>query len=97
MAEDIVAAASRFLTPELIGKLATASGLDSKHAQEGVAAAVPAILSGLAGVAGKADGARQLTSVISQQSPDMLRSLAGGLSDLTPQFAEEGSSTYLSP
>jgi Bacterial protein of unknown function (DUF937)/PRC-barrel domain len=91
MAEDIVAAASRFLTPELIGKLATAAGLDGKHAQEGVSAAVPAILSGLAGVAGKADGARQLASVISQQSPDMLRSLAGGLADLTPQLAEKGS------
>src|SRR5689334_14145055 len=91
MTETIVAAISRFFTPELIGKLAAASGLDGKLAHEGVAAAVPAILTGLAGVAGKPDGARQLASAITQQSPDMLRSLAGGLSDLTPQLAEKGS------
>ena len=60
MADNIVAAVSRFLTPELVGKLATASGLDKTLAHEGVTAAVPAILSVLAGVASKPDGARQL-------------------------------------
>jgi uncharacterized protein DUF937/PRC-barrel domain protein len=91
MTETIVAAISRFFTPELIGKLAAASGLDGKLAHEGVAAAVPAILTGLAGVAEKPDGARQLASAMAQQSPDMLRSLTGGLADLTPQLAESGS------
>ena len=91
MTDNIVAAVSRFLTPELVGKLATAAGLDKTLAHEGVTAAVPAILSGLAGVAGKPDGARQLASAIAQQSPDMLRSLTSGPADLTPQLAERGS------
>ena len=91
MTENIVAAVSRFLTPELVGKLATAVGLDKTLAHESVTAAVPAILSGLAGVAGKPDGARQLAFAIAQQSPDMLRSLTSGPADLTPQLAERGS------
>ena len=91
MTDNIVAAVSRFLTPELVGKLATASGLDKTLAHEGVTAAMPAILSGLAGVAGKPDGARQLASAIAQQSPDMLRSLTSEPADLTPQLAERGS------
>ena len=52
MTDNIVSTISRFLTPELIGKMASASGLDRSVTQKATAAAVPAILSGLAGLAG---------------------------------------------
>ncbi|RPI37298.1 MAG: DUF937 domain-containing protein, partial [Hyphomicrobiaceae bacterium] len=53
MTDNIVSTISRFLTPELIGKMASATGLDRSMAHKATAAAVPAILSGLADVAGR--------------------------------------------
>jgi hypothetical protein len=52
MADNIVASVSRFLTPELIGKLTSAANLDRNVGQRAATAIVPAILSGLDGVAG---------------------------------------------
>ena len=78
------------LTPELVGKLATASGLDKTLAHEGVAVAVPAILSGLAGVAGKPDGARQLASAIAKQSPDLLAISPERARRPPPRLAQRG-------
>ena len=53
MTDNIVTAVSRFLTPELVSKVASASGFDPYMGQQAMAAAVPAILSGLADLAGK--------------------------------------------
>ena len=91
MTNNIVSSISRFLTPELIGKLATASGLDGALAQGAVAAAVPSILSGLAGVAARPGGARQLANAVAEQPTDILSSIAGGFTRPT-QIAEKGSS-----
>jgi hypothetical protein len=56
MTDNIVASVSRFLTPELIGKLTSAANLERNVGQRAKAEIVPAILSGLAGV-GKCCGA----------------------------------------
>jgi hypothetical protein len=88
---DIVSTISRFLTPDVVERLATASGLDRTSAQKAVAAAVPSILGGLVGVAGKPGGARQLASAVAEQPTDFLQNLAKSLTGST-NMAEKGTS-----
>ena len=95
MTTDIVSAVSRFLTPEVMGKLATASGLDSNAAQTAVSAAVPSILSGLAGIAGTPAGARQLAAAVKDQPVDILASVVSGLTG-SAQMADKGTSLLAS-
>jgi hypothetical protein len=85
MTDNLVSAISRFLTPELIGKMASVSGLDRGTTQSAVGACVPAILSSLADLAAKPGGARQLADTIAEQPSGMLSTLAqtlgtGGMS-----------------
>jgi hypothetical protein len=89
MSENIVSAVSRFLTPELIGKMASASGLDRSTAQSAVGACVPAILSGLTELASKPGGARQLADAIAEQPAGLLSNLAATLSG-SAQSADKG-------
>jgi len=90
MTDDIVASVSRFLTPELIGKLTSAAGLDRNIGQPATAAIVPAILSGLAGAAGTPAGSRQLANVVAQQPSDMLGKFVNSLTGSAPQTAAKG-------
>jgi Bacterial protein of unknown function (DUF937)/PRC-barrel domain len=90
MTDNIVSTISRFLTPELIGKMASATGLDRSMAHKATAAAVPAILSGLADVAGRAGGARQLANAVAEQPTDLLGSLVNSLTG-AQQMADKGS------
>jgi hypothetical protein len=85
MTDNLVSAISRFLTPELIGKMASVSGLDRGTTQSAVGACVPAILSSMADLAAKPGGARQLADTIAEQPSGMLSNLAqtlgtGGMS-----------------
>ena len=91
MTDNIVSTISRFLTPELIGKMASATGLDRSMAHKATAAAVPAILSGLADVAGRPGGARQLANAVAEQPTDLLGSIANSLSG-PAQMADKGTS-----
>lgn len=86
---SIVSAISSLLTPEIVGKLAAASGLDSYAAQSVVSAAVPSILSGLADSAATPAGARQLASAVAEQPADMLASITSSLAG-SAQVAEKG-------
>src|SRR5690242_710824 len=70
--DNVVASVLRFLTPELIGKLTSGANVDRNSGQRATAAIVPAILSGLAGVASTPAGSRQLANVVAQQPSDML-------------------------
>ena len=91
MTNDIVSTISRFLTPEVIGKLASATGLDGGTVQRAVAAAVPALLSVLADVAGRPGGARQLANAVAEQPTDILASIASSLTG-SAQVADKGTS-----
>lgn len=75
MATNLVTLVMQFLTPDMIARIASALGLDRVVAQKAITGAVPAILSGLAGVASAPSGARQLANAVSQQGPGMLSSL----------------------
>jgi len=76
MTENLVSAVSRFLTPEMIGKIASVSGLDRSTTQSAVGACVPALLNGLSELATKPGGARQIADAIAEQPAGMLSSLA---------------------
>ena len=68
---------SKFLTPDLVAKIASASGIsDGATAQKALGAAVPAILSSLAALASKPGGERQLADAVAKQSPSTPESLA---------------------
>ena len=90
MTDNIVAMVSRFLTPELIGKLTSAANLDRNVGQRATTAILPAILSGLASVAGTPTGSRQLANVVAQQPTDMLGNFVNSLTGSAPQTAAKG-------
>lgn len=95
MTDSIIAAVSRFLTPEIIGKMASATGLDSATAQKAADVSVPAILGGLADLASKPGGARQLTNAISEQPSGLLSTLTNAIGG-NAQLQDKGSSTLAS-
>src|SRR5262245_2759934 len=91
MTDNIVSTISRFLTPELISKMASATGLDRTIAHKATAAAVPAILTSLADMAAKGGGARQLANAVAEQPADLLGNIANSLSG-AQQMADKGAS-----
>jgi Bacterial protein of unknown function (DUF937)/PRC-barrel domain len=88
MTDTLVSAISRVLTPELVGKMASASGLDRGTTQSAVSAFVPAMLSGLSDLAAKPGGARQITDAIAEQPAGILSNLAATLTGA--QSADKG-------
>jgi hypothetical protein len=70
-----------FLTPDIISKIAGYFGLDRYSAQKAIGASIPAMLAGLVGLSSKPEGAKQLSTVLSQQPSgvlDNMRSLTSG-------------------
>ncbi|SOC35172.1 uncharacterized protein DUF937 [Rhizobium subbaraonis] len=83
MASNLVSYLMQFLTPDTIARLAAALGLDVDKVQRGVAAAVPAVLAGLAGTATQPGGAEKIADAARQQS-GVLDNLGGLLSGGNP-------------
>src|SRR5215831_5426445 len=68
---------TEFMKPEVIAKMASGAGIsDVASAQKTISGAVPAILLGLAGVASKPEGARQLSAAIAGLPSNLLEDLA---------------------
>jgi Bacterial protein of unknown function (DUF937)/PRC-barrel domain len=71
-------ALTEFMKPDVIAKMASGAGIsDVASAQKTISGAVPATLSGLAGVASKPEGARQLSAAIAGLPSNLLEDLAG--------------------
>ena len=51
MAINLVSLVMQFLTPDMIGRIASALGLDRNNTQTAIGAAVPGLLAALSGVA----------------------------------------------
>src|SRR5262249_478951 len=79
MANSIVTSVTRFLTPEVVSKLASASGLDRSVTQTAIGAVVRSILSALTALVAPASGARQLANAVAQQPADILGSITNNL------------------
>ncbi len=89
---SILSAMKQFLTPDVITKMASASGvLDPAAAERVVGGAVPAILSALANLVAKPGGARHLGDAIAQQSPRTLENFATTLGS-SASLADSGRS-----
>jgi hypothetical protein len=81
MNDSIVSAVSKFLTPELVSRMASMVGIsDTALARQAVGAAAPAILSGMASLASKPEGAQRLANAIAEQSPRVLDGFAHAIS-----------------
>src|SRR5262245_22343652 len=68
MAINLVSLIMQFLTPDMIGRIASALGLDRTNAQTAIGAAVPGLLAGLRGVAATAGGAQKLCGAVRQKT-----------------------------
>lgn len=73
---DLVRLVMDHLSPQLVGRIAAALGLDRGSTEKAVGAAVPALLSGLVGLASKPEGASRLASMLQQQQPDQIERVA---------------------
>jgi hypothetical protein len=96
MATNLVSYMMQFLTPDMVGRIATALGLNRGDAQSGVSAGVPALLAAFSGLADKPGGAQSLVNTIKQQSGvlDNFASMIGGTNQSS--FIERGSSLLTS-
>src|SRR5271166_5775793 len=68
MAINLVSLVMRFLTPDMIGRIATALGLDRNNTQTAIGAVVPALLAGFGNVAAQPGGAQMLVVAARQQT-----------------------------
>jgi Bacterial protein of unknown function (DUF937) len=90
MALNLVSLVSQFLTPQLVGSLARALGINEAVAQKLAAAAIPAILASLATTAAAPGGAQKVSDAVSMSDPDILTKLTGAISGGNTQFLNEG-------
>jgi hypothetical protein len=90
MAINLVSLVSQFLTPQLIGGLARALGINEAVAQKLAAAAIPAILASLGTAAAAPGGAQKVSDAVSMSDPDILTKLAGAITGGNTQFLNEG-------
>src|SRR5215468_4340704 len=68
MAVNLVSLIMQFLTPDMIGRIASALGLDRNNTQTAIGAAVSGLLAGLSGVAAQPGGAQKLVDTVRQQT-----------------------------
>jgi uncharacterized protein DUF937 len=91
MTTNLVSLVMQFLTPEIIGRVATVLGLDRTLVQSAINAAVPGLLAGLGGVATQPGGAQKLAEAAKQETGTLgkFADMLGGGSQST--FIERGS------
>jgi hypothetical protein len=78
MAINLVSLVMQFLTPDMIGRIATAFELDRSKAQPAVSSAVPALLAAFNDTATQPGGAQKLADAAGQQA-STLRNFASAL------------------
>src|SRR5262249_12363293 len=68
MATNLVSLVMQFLTPEIIGCIATALGVDRGLLQSAIGAAVPGLLAGFSGLATQPGGPQKLAEAAKQET-----------------------------
>jgi len=86
---NIVSAIAGYLSPDLVGKMAAAAGLEHDVARQTLNASLPAILGGLANMATQPGGAKQIANAVAEQPSSMLSNVANSLGNAGP-FASKG-------
>ena len=82
MAINLVSIVMQFLTPDMIGRIASALGLDRNNTQTAIGAAVPGLLAGLSGLATQPGGAQRVADAARQQTGVLGNFDAGGIASL---------------
>jgi hypothetical protein len=90
MAIDLVGLVSQILTPQVVGGLARALGINEAVAQKLVSAAVPAVLAAFATTAAAPGGAKKIVDAVSNSDPDLLTKLSGALGGADAGPAQAG-------
>ena len=67
MATNLISLVMKFLTPDMVGRIASALGLDRNDASSAIEAGVPALLAALTGVAAKPGGPQKLADAAKQE------------------------------
>ena len=94
---DLVRLIMEQLSPQLIGRIASALGLDPASAQKAVAAGVPALLSGLVSLVSKPEGASRLVTILQQQEPSQVDRTASMIGSGNQQaLVDQGTNTLSS-
>ena len=81
MASNLVSLVMQFLTPDMVGRIATALGFDRNKVQSAISGAVPALLAAFNDVATQPGGAQKLADAARQQTGsfgNLARVLAAG-------------------
>jgi hypothetical protein len=86
---NIVSLIMQYLTPDMIGRIANALGLDRNTAQTSISASIPALLAAFSGAAMQPGGAQRLADAANQQA-GTLDSLAN-MTSRQDGFADKGS------
>lgn len=84
MAANIVSTVMQYITPDTVGRVSTALGLDRGKTQSAIGAAVPGLLASFSGLASRPDGAQRLAEAARQHS--------GTLDNISGMFAGNGQS-----
>lgn len=92
MALNLVSLVQQFLTPQIVGSLARAVGINEAVAQRLVAAAIPTILASLATTAAAPGGAQKVADAVSNSDPDLLTKLSSAISGGNVSALSEGGS-----
>jgi hypothetical protein len=87
MAANLVSLVMQFLTPDMIGRIAAALGLDRNKVESAIAGAVPALLAAFSNTAMQPGGAQKLADAAKQQ--------ASTLGNFTNMLASGGESSLL--
>jgi hypothetical protein len=74
---NIVSMAMNYLTPAIVGRIASSLGIESRLAQMAISAALPTILGAIVGKSSTPSGLGQLTDLLKTQDSGMLSNLAG--------------------
>jgi Bacterial protein of unknown function (DUF937) len=87
---NIVSLIMQYLTPDMIGRIASALGLDRTTTQTSIGASVPALLAALGSAATQPGGAQRLADAASQQTGalDNIASMIGGHSGYADSGAQ---------
>ncbi|HWK32468.1 MAG TPA: DUF937 domain-containing protein [Hyphomicrobium sp.] len=88
---NLVSLISQFITPDMLGRIASSLGVDRAAVQKAVGAGIPGILAALISTVSKPGGAARVENAVDQQEPGLLATAARMMG--TPQqatVAEEG-------
>jgi hypothetical protein len=90
MAVNLISLCLKFLTPDMIGRIASSLGLDRNDVSSAIDAGVPALMAAFAGVATKPGGPQKLADA-AKQEVGTLDKFAGMLGSSGTSVTERGS------